>query len=850
MGKQDRAMSPTAAANAAIVAAGQAVRMDDSAEVARYKARNAKNWWQERAWLYDDELGELGFAHDFVRQAMARIRIIVGIIPEDDPEGMPTPLTEENLPEGLDIDLCRGILDLLQPFTTFMGDVSHKLDIPGECHVGIYDDPNFVRQPGVIGGDAPTICRVFSNDELVAQDGGQGQSKWAIKKHENDSKPEPLPADAFLFRVWNPHGRWSDLPISPMRRLLGVCDELMLLTQMIRGIARSRVAMNGGILAIPEELEIVTTTEDDTEPAGDGGDGETDASSFIDDFIRAALTAMADHESAAAALPLIVRGRAEWLEKIKMIEIGRTLEETLLKIRAELLERIANGLNLPREIVLGVGGTNHWNADQIDEQTWHVHLEPRAMNVCAATTEAFYRPQLRAHEVPENYVRRLVVWYDPTWFIGPADQDEAADAGLDNYAISLETWRRVRGFTEADAPDDEEIARRIAWKAAENAAKTPPAFGGGGAPPEEGTQDTPAPEQPVDQAPEDEALAAAGAVPGMGRLGRRLVGIERDTRARLQQAVDSAAARALERAGVKVNNAVSNARDRSLKDSLKAQIASTPAAEIPRVLGAATVSALGLTDEQLTNGALGSLEQTYRSLVRRAQTAAAYAASSTVDAELDPEWLDDRTADDRDAGWALLAAGFLATVGSLLYSPGAPTPQRGEVTGANVVSSALVRGALDRAGGANVALSADGLTVIEALPTQARRPSSGAAVTEPVGGGAVAGPTMLSAFEEQLGLSVTGYRWVYGDAPRAREFEPHLALDGVAFADWDADVLANSEDFPFGDHYHPGDHDGCLCDFEVELTELVDRSGEDPTEGILLGHEGDAGARIAVGAGE
>jgi hypothetical protein len=64
----------------------------------------------------------------------------------------------------------------------------------------------------------------------------------------------------------------------------------------------------------------------------------------------------------------------------------------------------------------------------------------------------------------------------------------------------------------------------------------------------------------------------------------------------------------------------------------------------------------------------------------------------------------------------------------------------------------------------------------------------------------------------QLGIGPTGYEWFVG-APN-RPFDPHQDLDGQPFSSFDDEVLAaDTSEFPFVDHYFPGDHDGCQCDF-------------------------------------
>lgn len=818
-----------------MVAAGHAIAMKSQREIEAYRARSQSSYWQERAWIYDDEVPEIGFAHDFTHHAMSRVRLIPAIVP-DDPDEMPEPLTDENCPPGLDINDCRAVLSRLEPFPDFMGDTARKIDTAGECHVVLMEDLE------ALDGES---CRVLSNDELIAQG-----DTWRIAHGPNDKTGEEIPPDtSTLFRIWTPSGRYGQLPMSPMRRLLGVAEELMLLTQVIRGQARSRVAMAGGILGIPDELTLEMTAQAEGDAEHDG-DGEIGGDTFIEDFIDMATTAMIDHESAAAAIPLILRGKAELIEKIKMIQVGDPFDAELRNIRNELLGRVANGLDLPREVVLGVGENNHWNAEQIEQQAWHVHLEPRAMAICSATTQAFYRPQLLDLGVDRELVRRCLVWYDPSWFVGTPDLADSADAGLENYAISLETWRRVKGYNEDDAPDEAEVDYRISIKQREKVSirevgdVVPPGIvdtqtgDEAGAPAKGGTPSKPTGTGTIPNENVDKSITAAGRVHVEG-LGRRLVGIERDTRTRLQQAADSIVGRALERAGLKARNKLAGANVTLRSRWPDEQWKTLPAAEITRFLGPTGIAALGLSESELLAGALGDLEARYRSLVGRAQRAAGSAAAEATDRELDLDEMADRNAHAVDAGWALMAAGITAIVAGLLYNPDPKQPDRGEFDGASVVPLGLVRGALDRAGGAHVTI--DGQRARDVTPGELQKAPNGAGATQ--------GPLMQEVFAQDLGLQQEQYRWTYGDTPRTREFEPHLDLDGVTFEDWDSDVLTNNGDFPVTDYFAPGDHDGCACDYEslysVSDEERAANAELPPIEAELLGGEGSALSRTA-----
>jgi hypothetical protein len=63
---------------------------------------------------------------------------------------------------------------------------------------------------------------------------------------------------------------------------------------------------------------------------------------------------------------------------------------------------------------------------------------------------------------------------------------------------------------------------------------------------------------------------------------------------------------------------------------------------------------------------------------------------------------------------------------------------------------------------------------------------------------------------QSAGLSVGGYRWVYGEDDRVT-FEPHLDLDGTEFVSFEDEILSNTETFPDTAFFFPGDHNGCRC---------------------------------------
>jgi hypothetical protein len=56
----------------------------------------------------------------------------------------------------------------------------------------------------------------------------------------------------------------------------------------------------------------------------------------------------------------------------------------------------------------------------------------------------------------------MTIWYDPSEVVSKPDPAESATAGYDRFLLSGNAWRQAHGFSDADAPNGVEMARRVA----------------------------------------------------------------------------------------------------------------------------------------------------------------------------------------------------------------------------------------------------------------------------------------------------------------------------------------------------------------------------------------------------
>jgi intein/homing endonuclease len=246
------------------------------------------------------------------------------------------------------------------------------------------------------------------------------------------------------------------------------CAELLLLNRTFRATARSR--LNAGALYLPDGLSVAAQ--------GDGDfpldyDSEIDPVAFTpeeaeDEFeeqlIDAMTTPIRDEESASAVVPLIIRGPAELGDAIKQFKFERSFDPALAQRADRVLERILQGLDVPKDVVTGLANVKYSNALQIDESLYKAHIEPLMLLLVDSLTVVYLRPYLLANGFDPHEVNKLVVWYDPSMVATRNDRAEDANEGFDRRAISYNTWRRAHGFSDADAPDAKELSIRMMFE--------------------------------------------------------------------------------------------------------------------------------------------------------------------------------------------------------------------------------------------------------------------------------------------------------------------------------------------------------------------------------------------------
>lgn len=816
---------------------GSAKKLEQTSKADIELVKKNHEVWQDEAWAYFDLIGEIKYGARLFSNAISQVRLFAATQPnpEEEPIAVLDAIEpgEDGSPAWISEALANATTEELDRLKSSDGDeaeimrtISLNLWVAGEGYL-----------VGETTEDGKEEWKIYSDAELKV---GQGDTGFEIRESPKSTQGRKLSEDAVVIRIWRKHGRWGSMADSNVRGVLAECEELLILSRSIRATGKSRTS--AGILFVPSELSFgpVDVTED-------GGDGNVKADPFEQDLMTAMTTPISDEGSAAAVVPIVIRGDAELGEKITRILLDREIDPEIPSRCIYLLKRIATGVDLPAEVLTGIADVNHWTAWQVDENAYKAHFKPTTDLITNALTVGFLRPALSARttgngqrEFTDEEIDRVMISHDATALVTHPNRASDAMSAHNAMALSTEALLRELGFSESDAPEPEEIASRMAQKGMISPAleiallkiaeilpqgtiiesEAQPALPAGDEPAE--------PELPVEGPPNDgEPPAAPGeasaqvilAAASRGKfddVGKQLVQIDRVLRDRLIAAADAAMTRSIEKAGARL-------RTLSKKSStMRSVISTTDNDMVASVLGPALVARLD-PDGEILEDSFDTLGDRYERWTARAQKQAmSIARSSGKFSAEDIDEIESRQADDRQEGWNVFKAGLIALAGSRLYNPHPAAPAKGEFDGSVLVPPSLIREAMAVAGGGSgVVKNETGRVSVDGGNSPAGLVATGDLVRE--------------AFARVGGVT-RGWVWIYGDeSARQRPFIPHENLDGLEFSSWEDERLAVGEEGNWIGvaYFSPGDHDGCQCDFAPVMYDSEDNSDQGDEDDAL-----------------
>ncbi len=269
-----------------------------------------------------------------------------------------------------------------------------------------------------------------------------------------------------VIRTWKAHPKDRSKADSPTRAILPTLSELLQLRKRIAAQIDSRLA-GAGVLLLPSETEFPagpTRQLNDGDPLSVRDSVQAgDAQGLADLLLDVAQEAIQNPESASAMIPIIATAPGEYIDKAQLLTFWSELDKTAPKLRQELREEIARGMDIPVEVLLGGAGSNHWNMWLSDENSIKIHAEPLLKILTTSLTTEYLRKGL---EGLVDDPKRFAIHADTSQMRMRPNRSKEAIELHDRLILSSAATARENGFDEADLMSEDERAIALMLKTA------------------------------------------------------------------------------------------------------------------------------------------------------------------------------------------------------------------------------------------------------------------------------------------------------------------------------------------------------------------------------------------------
>lgn len=418
--------------------------------------------WQEEAWDMYASLGEFNFGVEWFGEAVSRVRLHAAVVTPNSDE-------PELLTDGAAADLVSSLVGGTDGQAQLMRSLAVQLSVAGDAFFIGREVDDIDLLTGVLLDAEPDengrIWTVNPVNTVRRQRGGQrirsllGQSslsQWEVQV--DDATWIKLPEESLVTRVWDRNERFPWRAMSAARPALPIMREIDMYNRQVIATLLSRIALNG-ILLIPDEVVL---------PASPGYEDAVDP--FMAELIDIMRVAIKNPGAPSSAAPMPLRVPAEFIEKFTHLKFSTPLDERLFEQRQQALSRLATTLNLPAEIITGVGSSNHWSAWKLTEDAIKFHIVPKVEIITRCLTIGYLHPMLRAmgEDIRDKDGNRIIIWYDTSELTQRPDRSTNALKLREMMIISDDATLRETGFNEDDKPTTDEVEVMVLKKLAVN----------------------------------------------------------------------------------------------------------------------------------------------------------------------------------------------------------------------------------------------------------------------------------------------------------------------------------------------------------------------------------------------
>lgn len=400
--------------------------------------------WQDELWDYLDTIGEFGFAHWWLSQAIGRVRLIAA-------EKIPGQSEPRPLDKGPAAEHMAKIST-----SEIMGAFGLHIPLVGKAFLVGVEKPLLGEEWSVRSADEirPTGKGTF--DQMLGmlrsarkRTGATGR-RDVFQQQVAEGKWVTL-ENALVSEVKRDNPRYGWKSASASKSAIPILREISLYDRHIIATVVSRLAMNG-ILLFPSEMTFPARKEFKDAP-----------DPFIAEFVDHGSKSIKNPGTAGAALPFPMKVSSQFIDKIKHLPFASSLDERIIEARKEAVSRLATTINVSRERIVGMGTVNHWGQWEIKDDEISMHIVPVVELIVNALTPNYLHAMLLAdgQKLTTPAGNPIIAWYDTGELSAQPDLSQNAQSAYDAGLLSREAYIRYLGFEPEDMPTDDELATII-----------------------------------------------------------------------------------------------------------------------------------------------------------------------------------------------------------------------------------------------------------------------------------------------------------------------------------------------------------------------------------------------------
>jgi hypothetical protein len=409
----------------ALVAAAAEVKIGEDLRTKPLKVEE----WQREAYRHLDICGELHFVAGRHGNALSRCRIYVA---EVDEYGRPGKECEEPDVQGLSESVFGG-------------------------HTGKAEAIRLMGMQFYIGGETYIVAEDRGDTEndtwylVTAQQVRNENGTYTVRRPDSVGGGQRTLTKGvdLLMRAWTPHPVDSNLADAPTRSVLPILREIERLSMLTMSQIDSRL-ISAGLLLLPAGTDFPHAKE---KPGGIVG--------LMEMILEAAKAQLTGAGTAAGLVPILAEIPVGSGKEVQHLTFATPIQAEIKDKLDHAVRRLALGLDVAPEELLGQGDSNHWSAWAVDETSIKLFISPVLARICETLTTGYLKAALEVlGKDPEKYV----FWFDTSPLAARPDKREDAFKLWEKGLLGTKALLEACNFSEDDAPEEQELTLWRVWE--------------------------------------------------------------------------------------------------------------------------------------------------------------------------------------------------------------------------------------------------------------------------------------------------------------------------------------------------------------------------------------------------